>query len=366
MRGPEPVIKSSIFDGLLQFVAREGLPLDVLALMSEFGIDPAYIARPDVYVPLNPVSHLLERAAVLSGRPCFGLEYASHYPIGASGSLGYLLTHAPSMQDALENLVRYIHAFTHPMHIALEEAEGGVSYIEWMFPMEFTAAMPQYVSFALGAVIERLRHVVGAGWVPLRVDLIHRELPCRELYTTIFGPRVRFDAAHNRMWIDQTSLAARHHGPDERLYRTARLAGDSELTKLKVERPDQPPDIKSRLRGHLDKIMTDGPHDLDSAAAALSLDARKLQYMLEQAGTSFSEELSETRRLRAVHLLTATDQSMSEIAAALGFAEMSSFTRVSRELWFGMAPSKYRQRVRADGVPPPKVETAPEDDTGAV
>lgn len=366
MRGPEPVIKSSVFDGLLQFVERERLSVDEPALMAEFRLDPMLVARADVYVPLNPVSHLLERAAVLSGRPCFGLEYASHYPIGASGSLGYLLAHAPSMQDALANLVRYIHAFTHPMHITLEEADGGVSYIEWIFPMEFTAAMPQYVSFALGAVIERLRHVVGAGWVPLRVDLIHRELPCRELYTTIFGPRVRFDAPHNRMWIDQTSLAARHQGPDEQLYRTARLAGDSELTRLKIDRPDQPPDIKARLRGHIDTIMTDGPHDLDSAADALGLDARKLQYMLEQAGTSFSEELSETRRLRAVQLLTATDQSMSEIAAQLGFAEMSSFTRVSRELWFGMAPSKYRQRVRADGVPPSKVEKNRNDDTGAV
>ena len=366
MRSPEPVIKSSIFDGLQQFVAREGLTLDVPALMAEFGLDPSLAARADIYVPLNPVSHLLERAAVLSCRPCFGLEYAAHYPIGASGSLGYLLTHAPSMQDALENLVRYIHAFTHPMHIALEEAEGGVSYIEWMFPMEFTAAMPQYVSFALGAVIERLRHVVGAGWVPLRVDLIHRELPCRDLYMTIFGPRVRFDAPHNRMWIDQTSLAARHQGPDERLYRTARMAGEGELTRLKIERPDQPLDIRARLRSYFDKIMTDGPHDLESAADALGLDERKLQYMLEQAGTSFSEELSETRRLRAVKLLTATDQSMSEIAAALGFAEMSSFTRVCRELWFGMAPSKYRQRVRTDGVPPPKVEKVRDDDTGAV
>ena len=366
MPEPGPVIKSSIFDGLVQFVARERLPLDIPRLMAEFGLDPKLTTQVPVYVPLNPVSEFLERAAILSGRPCFALEYASFYKVGASGSLGYLLAHAPSMQDALANLVHYIHAFTTPMHIALVEAEGGVSYLEWVFPRESKAAMPQYVSFALGAVIERLRKVVGHGWVPLRVDLIHRELPCRELYTTIFGPRVRFDAPHNRMWIDQTSLAARHVGPDEHIYRTARVAGDSELSKLKVERPDQPKDLRTRLREHLNAIMTDGPHDLDSAAAALDVDARKLQYTLEQRGTSFSEELSETRRLRAVQLLTATDQSMSEIAAALGFAEMSSFTRVSRELWFGMAPSKYRQRVRADGVPPPKVEKAREDDTGAV
>ena len=55
MRGLEPVIKSSIFDGLAQFVARERLPLDIPRLMAEFGLDPNLTAQSPVYVPLDPV-----------------------------------------------------------------------------------------------------------------------------------------------------------------------------------------------------------------------------------------------------------------------------------------------------------------------
>jgi AraC-like DNA-binding protein len=366
MRGREPYIRASVFDGLIQFVERERLSVDVPGLMREFGLDPKVTFSAGAYVPLAPVSHLLERAAVISGRPCFGLDYAAHYPVGGSGSLGYLITQAPTMRDALDNLVKYMPAFTSPMHIELTIDDGGVGYIEWMFPLEFTAAMPQYVSFALATVILRLRHIAGPTWTPLRVDLIHRELPCVDHYTGLFGSRVRFEAAHNRMWLDPTTLGIAHNGPDARIYRTAQMAGENELQVLAAKRPGRPPDIIKQLREHIEAVLADGAPELDAVAAALGHDARKLQYLLDQAGTSFSEEVSETRKLRASHLLSATDQPMSEIAAALGFAEMSSFTRVCRENWFGMAPSKFRQRVRAEGVPPPKTEKASDDDTGAV
>jgi AraC-like DNA-binding protein len=356
MRDQEPVIRSSVFDGIEQFVAREGLAIDVAALMTAHGLDPALTKSSDLYVPLDPVSRVLERAAILSGRPCFGLEYASHYRIGASGSLGYVITNSPTMQEAIDNLIRYIHAFTSPMHIEFRAEPGGVGYIEWTFALEFTAAMPQYVSFALGAVIERLRRIAGPDWTPLQVELIHRELPCPEIYRGVFGSRVRFDAAHNRMWLDPTTLAKRHDQQDELLYRTARIAAEAEL-KVYADRRQQSGrfSIKKRVRDYLSTVLaTGGPFELDQTAAALGLEPRPLQYALEQADTSFSEELSETRRMIAEHLLTATDQSMTEIAAAVGFSELSSFTRACRELWFGMSPSKFRARVRAEGAAPPR------------
>jgi AraC-like DNA-binding protein len=355
MRDQEPVIRSSIFDGLVQFVEREGLRLDVPALLTEHGLDPTLVRSMDVYVPLEPVSRILERAAVICGRPCFGLEYAAHYPIGGSGSLGFVIANSPTVQDGVDNLIRYIHAFVSPIHIEFKSEPSGIGYVEWTFALEFTSAMPQYVSFALGAVIQRLRQIAGPNWTPLQVELIHRELPCPEIYRAMFGSRVRFDAAHNRMWLDPTTLAKRHSGPDENLYRTARLAADSELRSY-TERLQKtgPAGIKARVRDHLVTVLTAGPLELEATAIALGYDSRQLQYLLEQADTSFSEELSETRRLTAEQLLTATDQSMTEISAILGFSELSSFTRACRELWFGMSPSKFRARVRAEGGAPPR------------
>jgi AraC-like DNA-binding protein len=361
-----PVIKSSIFDELQRYIAAEELGLDVPALMIEFGLEPRFLTSPGLDVPLRPVSLLFERAAMRTGRPCFGLQYAQAYKVGASGALGLLLAHAPTMHDALGNLAEFIHAFTSPMHITYTRDASGVGVVEWVFPLEFSAAMPQYVSFALGAVIQRLRRIGGPTWTPLRVELIHRELPCRDLYVSVFGSRVRFEAAHNRMYVDPTSLAIKNPLADTYTYQVAETAARAQIA-VRNEQISAATDIRVRVREHLRAVLPAGGLELEPVAEALGMEPRQLQYALEQAHTSFSEELSETRRLVAEQLLSATDQSMTEIAAALGFAELSSFTRACREQWFGLSPSKFRARVRAEAALPAKSAPGLPDpeDTGA-
>jgi AraC-like DNA-binding protein len=361
MRLRDPSIRAAVFDGFDTFLQGRGATVSLRELLADQGLTPDALEAPETALPLRAVAQIFERAAIVTGLPCFGIEFAGAYPVGASGALGFLLTQAPTMLDALQGLAQYIHAFTTPMHIGFVR-EGGVGYLEWKFPIEFSAAMPQYVSFALATIIHRLRHVAGSDWVPLQVELIHRELTCPDLYRPVFGPRVRFNAAYNRMWIDATTLARRHDNPNLRLYRTARVAAEAERADFVAPAAD---DIVSRLRDHLRGVLATGELELDTVAAGLGLEARSLQYDLEQAGTTYSDELSATRRLVAEQLLATTEQSMTEIATALGFAELSSFTRACRVSWFGMSPSKFRARVRAEGsFPRPSASPDPED-TGA-
>jgi AraC-like DNA-binding protein len=364
MRQGEPHIRSIIFDGLPDFLRTRAPAVEVRALLADHGLEPDLPGAADQFVPLSTVAQVLERAALLADRPCLGVEYAQAFPIGGAGSLGFLLTHAPTVREAIDNLIRYIHAFTTPMYIAFV-AENGIGYVEWKFPIEFTTGMPQYVSFAVATIILRLRHVAGSDWSPLQLDLIHPALPEPAIWRPIFGPRVRFDAAHNRMWIDATTLAKRNDGSNPHLYRTARAAGDAELARTPEPLAAAQAGVVARLRSFLSTSMEQGIVDLDGVANGLGLEPRQLQYDLEQWGTSFSDELNTTRRLRAEHLLATTDRSMTAIASALGFAELSSFTRACRVAWFGMSPSKFRARVRSDGrLPPPHVRPDPED-TGA-
>ncbi len=385
MEPTDPVIKASVFIGLPEFVASRGFTLDLEGLLAEVGLltfiqvkktspgargaATAVECDPELYVPLDAVSRAFELIAARTGLPCFGLEYADHYPVGASGSVGFLLAHAPTMREALGNLVNYIHAFTRPMHIELIEADGGVAFVEWVFPLEFTAAMPQYVSFALGTVIKRLRRIAGPDWTPLQVELIHRELPCRDLYQARFGKRVRFETPKNRMWIDPTALARHHPDPDMHVYRIAKTLGASELEKLAATaRHPTLSGIRAQLRDHLATVVSQGTPELDAVAAALKLEPRQLQTHLSRENTSFSDELSEVRKLIAERLLVSTTQSMTEIASAVGFSELSSLTRACRELWFGMSPSKFRKRMQEEqGLlkPPRKTRADKSSDSGA-
>ena len=190
-------------------------------------------------------------------------------------------------------------------------------------------------------MIKRLRWSAGPGWTPLRLDLAHRELPCRERWVAFFGDRVRFDRPVNALWIDPTTLARRSTTADARLYSAMRVACAAE-----IETYATPRNTTTDVRRSIQQRLAGRAPDLEAIAEAMSLTGRQLQWKLEQEGTTFEAELGETRRLTAERLLATTDLSMTQIASAVGFSELSSFTRACTRTWFGISPSEYRAKSR--------------------
>ena len=78
-------------------------------------------------------------------------------------------------------------------------------------------------------------------------------------------------------------------------------------------------------------------------ARALALSPRTLARRLEEAGTSFTGLVDETRRALAEQYLQRTDYSVAEVAYLVGFAEASSFNRAFRR-WTGGPPGDARGR----------------------
>ncbi len=81
-----------------------------------------------------------------------------------------------------------------------------------------------------------------------------------------------------------------------------------------------------------------------AAAAGLSV-GRALHLFREETGMSFTDYLKKARIDYGKYLLSATDRSLAEIAAAAGFADQSHFTRQFRELE-NITPLKYRLKNR--------------------
>jgi len=81
-------------------------------------------------------------------------------------------------------------------------------------------------------------------------------------------------------------------------------------------------------------------------ARALACSATHLRRVFrESLGTSPGEWLRERRLRRAADLLVATDQSVEQVARAVGYESLSHFHRSFR-LRFGCTPAEYRVRVR--------------------
>jgi AraC-like DNA-binding protein len=97
--------------------------------------------------------------------------------------------------------------------------------------------------------------------------------------------------------------------------------------------------------GYIGKHFADPALTLASVAHHQQISPRYLQELLEQSGASFVARVNELRLKRAFALLGRfPDRPVSEIAAQVGFCNVSHFNRLFR-LRFGDTPSSARRRA---------------------
>jgi AraC-like DNA-binding protein len=108
----------------------------------------------------------------------------------------------------------------------------------------------------------------------------------------------------------------------------------------RLDRNDTVTQVRQRIR---ESLPSGVPSQAD-VARVLALSPRTLARRLEEAGTSFTAIVDETRRALAEQYLQRTDFSVAEVAYLVGFAESSSFNRAFRR-WTGHAPGDARAKA---------------------
>jgi len=89
-------------------------------------------------------------------------------------------------------------------------------------------------------------------------------------------------------------------------------------------------------------MLCDGVPRKGQVARQLGMSERTLQRHLAEHGQSFQALVNEVRRQVAESLLTATDNSLNEVAFLTGFADQSAFQRAFKS-WTGSTPLGFRQ-----------------------
>jgi AraC-like DNA-binding protein len=104
--------------------------------------------------------------------------------------------------------------------------------------------------------------------------------------------------------------------------------------------------IRSSWTATVDELLAAGSTGLAEIARVLAVSSRTLQSRLEAEGTTFAALADAARRERAMALLSQPDLPVTAIAARVGFATPSAFTRAFRR-WTGKSPSEYRLATSA-------------------
>ena len=108
--------------------------------------------------------------------------------------------------------------------------------------------------------------------------------------------------------------------------------------------PSQKPSLRV-IRAAIATSLRDGDPSLQHTACQLGVSVRSMQRRLSDMGTSYRELVDAVRIKTACHLLAESDERICDIAARLGFADASSFSRTFMRL-MKIQPRLYRRQQK--------------------
>lgn len=316
-------------------VARE-CGVDPAALLREVGLAPRQLAVTDLPVDADTAARLLELAAARSGCPSFGLRLALRRRTEQLGVSGLLLTQQPTARAALAIAIRYRHLLTDALALHLEEADGLATV-----RVEAVTASPapavQALELGIAAVIQIIRLVIGPGWRPHGVHLVHAAPASRTDHHRAFGCPVTFDSPVNALTLPAADLDRPNPAADAALARYAQALLD--------HLPEPGASVVGDTVRLIHLLLPLGQATITHVAATLGRNVRTLQRELAAEGTGFGALVDGVRAELAQRYLADRRFTVGRIAAQLGYANHASFTR-----WFaasfGLPPAAWRQDAR--------------------
>lgn len=332
-----PYVNPAVLHGLDNFLQSRNVSYANVLRTAQ--ITAAQLDSEHAELPLETILAILDAAALATGSPCFGAEWSEAFEPGATGTYGYLLRNAPNIRDALDVTVRYLSLVIHPVAVALK-SEGVTTVLTWRLVPRLQSRATQYLLFATGATVARLRSAAGGNWDPIHVELTCPELPCKALLKRVLGPSIAFGASETRIFIATNTLDRCNAAADPRLFQLLQDLGDRMLRERHTEHgyPHFIMRAISRRLGH-------GEVTLESMAREMGTTPRTMQNRLNSDGTSFEDLLQSTKQQLAEEYLRDTDLPLNEIALLLGFSELSAFSRACHR-WFDEPPSAHRRHLQ--------------------
>ena len=316
-------------------VAAWGITAD--ALLADMGVPPEVLTDPRVRISCASMVALLERARTLTGEPALGMHIGLTVHPTLYGNLGFALMSASNLREAIDLTIRFGPLVTTALHIRLR-VEGSVASLVLDEQADFGSARDVVVIASLlatrqiGVVLANRELTTAVAEValpepPYAAKLAEAKLP------------MRFASPLHRLVFDARSLDVPYTPPNPMARLLAQDHCQRELARFGpgARWTESVREILSRHER--------GCPSLEELAAALQQSPRTLKRRLAGEGASFSELRDVELRERAITLVRTSHEPYAEIAARLGYANITGFDRAFRR-WTGTTPTECRRAAR--------------------
>lgn len=305
------------------------------ACLSNSGIVPEQLLQLEAQVyPQQEFTVIANIVRELSHVPALGLRMAARFHMPVYGVLTFAMCSCATAGDAIDLGLSY-----HELSFTLVEKHQQIAGKDLIFTFgdrHIPAPLRQIVverdMFALPRVMDE---VLGRQ-MPKRSARFAFPPPAHaKRYAELLGFEPEFNAPSHQIVVD----AAFRKLPMPQANAATLRHCQAQLQAIVAQHKTWS-GTAGKVRDMLLRHPAMGP-DMEAVAAELRMTSRNLRRMLEAENTSFRNLADEVRRTLAEELLGLGKSSVKDVAARLGYSEVSSFTNAFKR-WTGRAPRDWR------------------------
>ncbi len=264
----------------------------------------------------------------------WGLDAGRRYHLTTFGIWGFALISAGTVREAVDIGLRFID-LTSALTAPYADVTDGDLRMVFHDPPEPTEVARFITQRDLATVQTILEEVLGRGTRFRQVSFTHELAPgTADRYAEVFGLTPEFDAADNAVVFDPAIVDEPLPQADEHTTALAQ-AQCRDLLNRRQARAGLAGQVRDLIVGRLRN-----PPSAAEIAEAVSLSERTLRRRLAAEDTSVRKLIDEVRAALAAEFLVSGSLTVAQIAAQLGYLEVSSFSQAFRR-WHGASARNF-------------------------
>jgi AraC-like DNA-binding protein len=325
-----PLINSSFLDGFPQLVTERGGDPHELAI--EAGLSPEIFEGKDVLIRFDRHVQLLDLAAKKLDCPTLGLELAGYQNHSIFGPLAALALKNQTLGESIEQIRQHLHIQVQGVEMRVTtSADAAQIQVYNNFPGIGDSV--RYQDHSMTAVYQLLQFSCNGHFTLRSVFFRHGGQDDNGAYSRTFNCPVAF----NQPFIGISFEAKQLDAP---IAKEARELPNLLREHLENRHRNSLIDQVTRVIAQL--LITEDC-SIDTVAQAMGYSSRTLQRKLLGEETNFQSLLNDVRCVQAKEYLSNPYYRLTDIAAILGYSELSAFSR-SFKRWFSLSPQQWRKQ----------------------
>lgn len=311
----------------------------LLSMCRELDLNPAELYQSDVQVPFEKAYRAWDVATAAVNDPLLGLHLGEATNPSILGLVGHLMQSCPNLEEAFRSVSEFS-IVTTDMFRYIISTDGNLTTLSyqpcepWLKVSPGTAS--QAVDQAMAGTLNVFRILSGRNILPVGVTLARSRSAHAAEYERVFHQAIQWKATSNSLVFNTTQLHVPVVSYDESL-----LGMFCELVKQRFAKMKASSSVADQVRKEIMTTFMGQLPGIESMAARLNMTVRSLQRKLEEEGQSYREICSELGKEFALSLLKNREIKVSEVAVALGYADVRAFQRAFKS-WTGQTPKAYR------------------------